>query len=502
MNLPLKDLIFGYQDAKTEFQKDESFFIKSFLLPPDFPVESYYTGEKCFILGPKGSGKTALLNYIYSELQKNNSSCKFILYKSDINDDDREDFLMQLDSIDISSMSDEEIIALNFQNIWQLYFHQQIVKEAPSCFVKNKNWKRYVSAVNEIDKKNTFTLENIKIMLSAHTRSLSADGEAMVRAYVKKRQYNKLAAKINEYFSQLDVDSSKPNFYFLIDELELNRLDKKKFLCDSAMIRDLIIAVTAMNSMSQSNGFCMHWIAAIRTEVVHSESVSGKEINKVLLDNGRTLNWDINGGNNINSPIIKILMNKIRVSENNRDISQKNAESDAAIFKRYFPQNININESEDTISYILRQTFLLPRDIVRLFNLLKEKSPDERFFTKPMFESIRSRYAQETWSELAEELTAKYTPIELTGIRDLLSYKSSFTPNEFIRIAKSNQKDHEIRYILNNRDLNEVLSDLYDVSAIGNLDYFHNVTFYYRGQTKIKYNLRCIIHDSIRKLLH
>ena len=50
--------------------------------------------------------------------------------------------------------------------------------------------------------------------------------------------------------------------------------------------------------------------------------------------------------------------------------------------------------------------------------------------------------------------------------------------------------------------LNDILSDLYDINVIGNLNHDNQkIRFSYRGQSNLNYEQDCIVHDSIRKTL-
>lgn len=64
MNTKVKNLYSGKPDARDELSAPNSPFFKSFIMPPNFELEDILEGDKCFIRGYKGSGKTALLLYI------------------------------------------------------------------------------------------------------------------------------------------------------------------------------------------------------------------------------------------------------------------------------------------------------------------------------------------------------------------------------------------------------------------------------------------------------
>lgn len=520
-NLKLKDMLFGSLDANNEYTTDATFFKKSFLFPKNFNESDFLDGKKYFILGPKGSGKTALLNYYKDLLKSKGKLCKNIFYKSDINDDVKDTFLLELDKLDLNSMTDDEISALNFENLWQLYFHQKIVTENPQFINHDQNWKKYVKEVNKLDQQHTFSLENIKHIINTHLGSqnagLSTSTAISWKHNEQRMKYNNLAYTIKQLFLKLTINKhTHAQLFFLTDELELNRLDEKGFRRDAAMIRDLIIAIHELNLLSTKIGNPIRWIAAIRTEVVNSMYSTGKEINKPLSDNGEILNWELNGGNGAESPIIEMLLKKIQASEQlhnastDKKLTANTYDSNIQLYelreilKRYFTDTVSIPyKSQPTVSYIIRQTFLLPRDIVRLFNLIKNKYPEKDFFSQDMFEGVRSQYSQNTWTEISEELTAKYSPQELDAIEHLLQIASNrpFSVDSFHQLAEKNRTP-SIKKLIENKDLDEILSDLYNTNVIGNLNpHNQKIRFSYRGQSNLNYEQDCIVHDSIRKTL-
>jgi len=66
--LQLKDLFTGKVDAKNEIlentKEERNRFLESYIVPENIILNSYFTGLKYIISGLKGTGKTALLQYI------------------------------------------------------------------------------------------------------------------------------------------------------------------------------------------------------------------------------------------------------------------------------------------------------------------------------------------------------------------------------------------------------------------------------------------------------
>ena len=63
--LYFKDIIFGKTDASNELNEvGNSYYMSSFLEYDKYQINDFVDGRKCFVLGRKGTGKTALLKYL------------------------------------------------------------------------------------------------------------------------------------------------------------------------------------------------------------------------------------------------------------------------------------------------------------------------------------------------------------------------------------------------------------------------------------------------------
>jgi len=96
----ISNLHIGSVDAKNELI-DESpaskqKFYDAFLVPENIVVDKFLNGQQFFILGLKGTGKTALLRYIAIEVEKKNFKTHFVLFKTHFTEEDRDTFKSML----------------------------------------------------------------------------------------------------------------------------------------------------------------------------------------------------------------------------------------------------------------------------------------------------------------------------------------------------------------------------------------------------------------------
>ncbi|XYJ24210.1 P-loop ATPase, Sll1717 family [Bacillus velezensis] len=196
------------------------------------------------------------------------------------------------------------------------------------------------------------------------------DWEDNTRTKVK---FNNIVKQANNLFSNLTGNGKR--LYIFLDELELTLDNNKKYIRDKKLIRDLIIAIQEFNQTCKKNGFHLHLIAAIRSEVLTAVESSGKEINKIISDFATPIMWHQSGGNISNHPILQIIIKRLKATEKFYNLSHESSSEE--IWKRYFPETIQ-NESSE--KYLLHLTWYRPRDVIRILNIAKTQYPNSLIF--------------------------------------------------------------------------------------------------------------------------
>ncbi|OAV66455.1 hypothetical protein Barb6_02593 [Bacteroidales bacterium Barb6] len=152
--LQFKDLFVGKIDAKNEILEDSDIekerFIESYLIPDNISLDSFLKGYRYIISGLKGTGKTALLQYISLHAEKeHNANTSFILFKSDFAENDKKDFSRAVKTTTIADTNDISDVGEDFVNIWMWFFHRHLVKmiEKNPPFEINNDFNKYKSCV-------------------------------------------------------------------------------------------------------------------------------------------------------------------------------------------------------------------------------------------------------------------------------------------------------------------------------------------------------------------
>ena len=512
--LQLKDLYLGNIDAKNELLNNSDTeierFEKSFLMPSNIILDDFLNSNRYFILGLKGTGKTALLRYLAlraNEISETYST--FILFKSDFTEEDRKSFAraanINAKIVDASEIPFEQ----DFVDAWLWFFHRHIVKtiveQNLTVFKQNKIWNQYKACVlapnldengsifsKFVPKLKRGTIE-VGMQFPIISGKLGLDFE-FANPEKTKVKFNYIVDKANELFNKLTAETGR--LYILLDELELS-LVKRKYDRDAKMIRDVIIAIEKLNNISKKNKFGLYIIGAIRSEVLTAVNSFGKEINKQTSDFGISIIWHQSGGDISTHPILKIIAKRIESSEYFYDLPKHELDE---IWNKYFPKYIQNTQIQ---TYILNQTWYRPRDVIRLITVAQKYFPNKTDFDQQVFDTIRKQYSTDSWIELSEELKTSFEYEEIEGIKRLFyGFKPNFSLDELKNHVELICKFYpEVNNLLAKYTLESILSKLYKIGFIGNVIKGKMRSYYrfsYRGDDEILIEKDFTVHRGLR----
>lgn len=508
------NLLTGKTDARNEVilnnQKSIDNFMQIFVKPQGFPLDEFLDGENYFISGLKGTGKTALLKYIGLNLE-DKYSADFVYFKSDLKEDDRE----EIEQFSTFQVIDDGIEKKDFEKAWKWFIIRRLVENNPKTetFIEDINYeraKKHLLAVSLEKSKKGISYFFPKIVNGNVKINLPKDTEVSLELeFLNKEEnevrFNDVVDKCYDLF--LALKPKKPIFLF-VDELELSYLSKKSYERDASLIRDLIVTIKELNQEFREWEMGIYIVAAIRAEVINAVSAIGKEISKHIEDFGYELSWNRYESKKLEHPLIKMVINRLRVSEEKFNNGKCNL-SNEELWKKYFSERFFGQKSQ---SIILNNTWFRPRDLIRWLNVVKKNFPQTDKVTQQIFESGRKDYSRKCLNEVFEELNTIYSHDELDGVEKLFtSFKSDFSPKELIeRIEKFSETDNDIKKLVNeNRNFNRFLDHMYSCGIIGNKyndvnqkgNNVVSVRWYCRGDKTIIHNKRMSVHFALRSVL-
>ena len=205
--------------------------------------------------------------------------------------------------------------------------------------------------------------------------------------------------------------------------------------------------------------------------------------------------WNSRIGNKSESfdhPLIKLIAKKICVSEQLNNIND-NSDTKTMI-QKYFPDSIN---GTHISQYLLLRTWFRPRDFSRMLRRITKQYGDmNKGFLQMHFEETQKAYATSSWTEIAEELAAKYQKGTISIIEKIFSN----APKEFLfedieTIVKNKSKYlRELKHFQDTQNLAELLEDLFQIGFIGNVSPYR---FHFRGDTSLDFERLMGVHRAL-----
>ena len=503
----LDQINFGDVDAKNEILKQsrsgERLFFDSYSIPDSVKISEFVTGRKYFILGLKGTGKTALLRYISDLVEKESNLSELILFKSHISEEDRQN-LSSGAGFEIISTEDASAFIQDFKEAWKWMIYQRLaslLKSAEySCDAATAFFK--VTGVAERTVFTTFgsLLSRIRsgsVRLSGDALGIAAELGVQIETATENKSAS--ISDLNRTCHALlrRINLSGP-VYLFFDELELFHQTTEQFDRDRRIIRDLIYTISHLNAESAEAGLKVYLISALRTEVLHSVLELGHEIGRDVDDFGVSLDWS--GGRDApDHPLLTLIGKKISASTST-PLEE--------VWAKFFPRKIN---NQVYYKYILNSSYYRPRDIVRLLRVAREYRKTTEKFTTEHFDRTSTEYSKQTWLEITEELLASYSAREIESLqRFFLGFTTHFFQQDILeRVESRYRHDNEIQSLFGNHKLQKILSDLYRIGVVGNDFVVTNNRgrrnrrnrWIFRGNTMLNDAERMSFHKSLWKHL-
>ena len=468
MKPSIKDIYAGMPDAKDEVFSDKSDrFFESFIVPPGLPIEKLITGEKFFVSGYKGVGKTSVLYYLQDQIQRGNpKACSsFVYFKSDYEEIRKSQMDMiakKLTSlVDISGEIQPNKV--EYLHLWRWVFFKRIVDDSEQninkLFVENAQWNSFVKKVNSIcftsKEKHVISLSSLAISASISVTEavrLGIETEFNIKDSISNFQrFTETVDECEELFKLLKRTDIP--YYIFVDEIEAYYGDIDLFLRDLTLIRDLLFTIHRINMTKQ-----IRIIAAIRSEIVYAMDryITTREINKILDGFTVPVKWSYSNTNSLNHPIIQILMKRIAMA----------CPDGKAEFKDWFPDRI---AEKDTVSYILDNGWNKPRDIVRFITAAQNDSLNcnDKAFTQSSIDTLMKEYSKNSLTEIRQELQSLYTSSEIEMVLKMLrGGPRCFKKNDIKKRAAKGSAAREYW----DKHSDEITEDFYRVGIFGNIN--------------------------------
>lgn len=517
--MKIGDIYAGKPDASDEIrERGYEEFANTYIKPTGVNIDGLAStdyGTPYFIMGDKGTGKTALLHFLENHVQTIDpvSCCSFIYFESEFTPIQKGKFdvisrsISASLSIDASIASEGSNVECDFMYIWKWQLYQKIIADNNlfngGLFIPDDSWDKFVKEVGKISK----TIDKNKMKIPAKiTISASANpqlgtvtpGLEIEPVDFSQRNFN-LTKGYSEFVKIIDradqlvqqIKRTDVPYYVFIDELEAYRGESNAFYRDLRMIRDLLFTVKKLNDIFQSG---TKIICSVRLEILSAINryIEAKQLHKIMQGYDERLVWEYTNTNSFKHPIIGVLLRRIQIAEEKQ--AGYESTTDELIQKWFVPKVYNMH----ICSYILENTWHKPRDIVRLLLSAQAKnSKDQSVFNQYAFETFMPVYSKQCLVEVREEMRALYTAEEIEHIFNCLQgFKIEFSYEEIT--GRVNRLYPESIFA---KEPYTVLSDMYRIGVIGNISsQDKSPRWEYKGQDRLFIDepWKIIIHPSLR----
>lgn len=509
-SMTVSDISVGSLDARYD---NINLFNDSYMILPDKRIiDSLLKGEKFYIDGNKGTGKTALMLYLSNLVTEEDPDaiCSTILFKTDYSPYQRfeiESFeRKRIETLDIRDTKIDTLI--DFQNIWKLTIFLKIVSDNHTnnyiFFEKDTNWNAFedlvlrLSNTADIGIKERLSMQRtvpkqITLYRNLTEYSISAEQIDIHDATpIELSNFDK-AIQILEYlFVRLSRTGTK--YYIFVDELE-TYCSAPCFFRDLHMIHDWIEATWSLNHQIRAAAYRnMKIVLSVRSEILAgiARHLCGDELNKKIGSYKVSVDWRNKYDAGTNSPLFRIWLRKIANA-----YSLPEEINNIVIRGIWFPSMIGM---DDTVDFILKRTWNKPRDIVRFMSIAKEFSTNEYMYTERLIIQVLGEYSKKSKEEIVEEMSLVYTPDDINLIFSSLNeFKICFTFREYEKYILENFPGYSIFC-----DIDKLLSDLYRFGIVGCKSVVRDETTwnhlgdpYMMGNRRLTY----VIHQALRPIL-
>jgi hypothetical protein len=477
----------AYNFKKIDWGPDEAKgdqnLLHYFMKIPDY--DALMNGSKRYIVGRKGTGKTALLERIrLSGIEDSKIKTQELSLR---------DFpLNDVRGFQDKSMQDKS----KFVPIWTFLTLVELCKlivsddDAKNYEIKNKI--RDFLSVNKLDLQGGF-VETVRVLNSKEAKiSVAAAifrGEGTKGSeleYSVPVHYTKVINPLKELLKKI----SSPNslYFILFDELDegFNAGDVNKRL----LLLSLFRAVENLALDFKKYEFNFRPIIALRSDIF--DRLEDNDLNKYD-DYLLRLNWQ--SENRMSYSLLELVNTRIRYSlelETSEDIWPKICDD----FDFTAPA-----KRKSVWRYMLNRTFERPRDIIKFLKYCKEIHPGRGVLTFEHVKSAENSYSDWFYREIRDEIQS-HLPVWREAINCLTKIgKGILITDDLLNVFA---KDAEIANYVNssNKNFEDVVISLFDFGIIGNLDERDRWLFRYKDHDLVwSSSRRLTVHFGLQKKL-
>lgn len=421
----IKDLYFGYNDAENyKRPENRDLFAKYFYRTEEF--KDIFKPSTNFIIGEKGTGKTAFATYVSNDVTFNTNG--FINF---IRETDYQKF--------IKLKTDNHLQLSDYQNVWKVLIYLLLCDriktketEGASVFKSSASFDAIQKAIDEYYV-NAFSPEIIHALNFVEKTKYSAElmsqyfkaiGENIKEGSFTHSKFQTNLLYIQNHFEKaIGSLNLKQNYILFIDGIDIRpeNIPYSEYL---ECVKGLANAIWSLNNdffpNIKSEGK-LKVILLIRPDIFSNLGLQNQ--NNKLKDNSVLLDWKTNYSE-FDSSKLFLLADRMLLAQQDKYYPEGKS------WEHYFPYSPFVaGKKESSFIQFLRFSFYRPRDIITILDLMKEvhsRTPNSNpeSFTLKDFENseLQSRYSDYLMGEIKDYLSFYYSDADYELFRKFFDF--------------------------------------------------------------------------------
>ncbi len=418
----IKDLYFGFNDAENyKRPENKALFDKYFYRTNEFT--DIFKPSTSFIIGEKGTGKTAYATYITNNFTFNTNG-----FLNFIRETDYQKF--------IKLKTDNHLQLSDYQNVWKVLIYLLLsdrirTKETEDKLFKSSvNFDALQKAIDEYYV-NAFSpeiihalnfVEKTKYSAQLVSKYFNAIGESVKEGSFTHSKFQTNLLYIQNHFEKaIGSLKLKQNYILFIDGIDIRpeNIPYNEYL---DCVKGLANAVWSLNNdffpTLKSDGK-LKIILLIRPDIFSNLGLQNQ--NNKIKDNSILLDWKTNYSDFVSSKLF-LLADRLLLAQQDRNYPA------GKCWENYFPYTpLVAGKKESSFIQFLRFSFYRPRDIITILDLLKEvhtRDSNSNTFTESDFNNseLQTRYSDYLMGEIKDYLSFYYSDSDYELFRKFFDF--------------------------------------------------------------------------------
>jgi hypothetical protein len=474
--MKFSEIEFGMAAAEKERSNKPHLLIDGFLDAYGY-VDKVLKGDKFLILGPKGSGKSAIGSKLELESQNENRLYVQTYYLEDFPYNTFSGILPGREAPETKFPSHWEFLLL-------ISFMDSFSNDTTCKSTGRADINKIIEVLQELGMISGKSLTDIVKNTTKKEFKVSLpkvlEGSYSSEKETKKLDITLLFNSLQEVCYSLKTES---RHIIVIDGLDdvLTRREKQY-----TSLSALILAADRINTKFSRNNIGAKIIILCRTDLF--EKLPGPNKNKIRQDSAVILDWYQDARNISSTNLVKLINLRAKLSLG-RDVN---------IFEDILP--LEISPGLPTAKALLDHTRHTPRDIIQLLNKIQEHTKGTIPTPNEIKNGIRTYSFDYLVPEIKDELTGYLESDEIEQVVKLLGSmeKSLFNLDDLQSMVENDERFSLL-------DSMKLLNALFDCNAIGTVK--GNVKKYYSWKYRNRYasfspNEDIVVHRGLRKGLN